>query len=124
MKNKIFITMLTFLLSVLLVTGAYSSSKEIKKRMIARLPAINALKAKELVGENNKGFLEFIGDRKENEDLVKDENKDRRLVYQAIAKQQGTTLKIVGKHRAVQIAGKAKPGTWLQDATGKWYQKK
>jgi hypothetical protein len=46
------------------------------------------------------------------------------MVYEAIAKQQGTTLELVGKHRAIQISDKARPGEWLQDANGKWYQKK
>lgn len=30
---------------------------------------------------------------------------------------------VVGKHRAIQIANKARPGEWLQDANGKWYKK-
>ena len=52
------------------------------------------------------------------------ENVDRKLVYEAIAKKQGTTPEVVGKHRAAQIADKALPGEWLQDANGKWYKKK
>ncbi len=51
------------------------------------------------------------------------ENKDRQMVYDAIAKQQGTTAAVVGQRRALQIAKKAKPGEWLQDADGKWVQK-
>ena len=51
------------------------------------------------------------------------ENRDRKLVYEAIAKNQGTTVEVVGRHRAVQIADKALAGEWLQDANGKWYQK-
>ena len=92
--------------------------------MLARLPEIKALKDKGLVGENNKGLLEFVGQQKEKQDVVTAENQDRQKVYQAIAKQQGTTAELVGKHRAVQIAAKAQPGTWLQDANGKWYKKK
>ena len=106
-----------------MITNAYSSSKAIKQRMIDRLPIINSLKDKGIVGENNKGYLEFVGKKKEKADVIKAENKDRKLVYKAIAKQQGTTAAVVGKHRAVQIANKARPGEWLQDANGKWYQK-
>jgi uncharacterized protein YdbL (DUF1318 family) len=51
------------------------------------------------------------------------ENNDRQLVYDAIAKQQGTAAEVVGRRRALQIADNAKPGEWIQDAGGKWVQK-
>jgi len=107
----------------LLITDSYSSAAEIKQRMLARLPVIQALKDKGIVGENNKGYLEFTGQNKEKEDVVEAENNDRKQVYGAIAKQQSTTVELVGKHRAAQIAEKAQPGEWLQDANGKWYKK-
>jgi uncharacterized protein YdbL (DUF1318 family) len=123
MKRKTIIAILPVFILGILITNAYSSSKAIKQRMIERLPIINSLKDKGIVGENNKGYLEFVGKKKEKADVIKAENKDRKLVYKAIAKQQGTTAAVVGKHRAVQIANKAQPGEWLQDANGKWYQK-
>ena len=123
MKRKTIFAILPVFVLGILITNAYPSSKEIKQRMIDRLPVIKALKGKGIVGENNKGYLEFVGKKKEKADVVTAENKDRKLVYKAIAKQQGTTAAVVGKHRAVQIANKAQPGEWLQDANGKWYQK-
>lgn len=124
MKKKITVAILATLLCIGFAAGAFPSAKEIRDRMIARLPEIKALKAKGLVGENNKGFLEFVGQQKEKQEVVTAENKDRGMVYEAIAKQQGTTVELVGKHRAIQIADKAQPGEWLQDANGKWYKKK
>ena len=124
MKKKITVTFLSILFCIVFAAGAFASAKEIRGRMIARLPEIKALKAKGLVGENNKGFLEFVGQQKEKQEVVTAENQDRQKVYKAIAKQQGTTVELVGKHRAIQIATKAQPGEWLQDANGKWYQKK
>jgi hypothetical protein len=91
--------------------------------MKQRLPVIIELKAKGIVGENNAGYLEFIGPKREKADVVAAENKDRKTVYTAIAKQQGTTAELVGKRRALQIAKKADPGEWVQDASGKWIQK-
>lgn len=123
MKRKKIIAILSILIPTFLITNGYSASQELKQRMIARLPAIKALKSKGLVGENNMGYLQFVGSKKEKEEVVNAENKDRKLVYGAIAKQQATTIEIVGKHRAIQIANKATPGEWLQDANGKWYQK-
>ena len=123
MKHKTIIVLLPVFILGIMLTNAYASSKSIKKRMIERLPTIRALKEKGLVGENNKGYLEFVSSKQENADVVEAENKDRKKVYAAIAKQQGTTVELVGKHRAIQLAKKAKPGEWLQDANSKWYKK-
>ena len=123
MKPKTIIVLLPVFILGILLTNAYASSQAIKKRMIERLPTIQALKEKGLIGENNKGYLEFVGSKKEKADVIEAENTDRKKVYDAIAKQQGTTVELVGKHRAIQLAKKAKPGELLQDANGKWYQK-
>lgn len=123
MKKKVYFAVLAILLFIVFAAGALASAKEIRARMLARLPEIKVLKDKGLVGENNKGFLEFVGRQKEKQEVVTAENRDREMVYKAIAKQQGTAVELVGQHRAIQIANKARPGEWLQDANGKWYQK-
>jgi len=123
MKKKLYFAVFAIFLLIVFAAGAFPSAKEIQARMLARLPEIKALKDKGLVGENNQGFLEFVGQQKEKQDVVAAENQDRKMVYEAIAKQQGITVELVGKHRAIQIADKARTGEWLQDANGKWYQK-
>ena len=123
MKKKVYLALLAIFLFIVFAAGAFPSAKEIRARMLARLPEIKALKDKGLVGENNKGLLEFVGQQKEKQEVVAAENQDREMVYKAIAKQQKTTVELVGKHRAIQIATKAQPGEWLQDADGKWYRK-
>jgi len=120
--KKITAVLFVFVLGIL-ISDAYSADS-IKQRMIDRLPVINNLKDRGIIGENNLGFLEFVGNQKEKADVVAAENMDRKSVYEAIAKNQGTTVKLVGQHRAIQIADKALAGEWLQDANGKWYQKK
>ena len=95
----------------------------IKDRMKARLPQIIELKAAGIIGETSQGFLAFVGANQTGKALIEAENQDRQTVYQAIAKQQGTTPAVVGQRRALQIAEKAKSGEWLQDASGKWYRK-
>jgi len=99
-------------------------AKELKTRMMERIPLIQALKSKGIIGENNLGYLQFVSSGKEQEGLVNSENTDRTAVYTAIANQQGTSADLVGKRRAIQITEKAGAGEWLQDSTGKWYQKK
>jgi len=123
MKKKLYFAVFAIFLLIVFAAGAFPSAKEIQARMLARLPEIKVLKDKGLVGENNQGLLEFVGQQKEKQDVVAAENQDRKMVYEAIAKQQGITVELVGKHRAIQIADKARTGEWLQDADGKWYRK-
>ena len=125
-KYGIFYAIITLLVLAVFTTEGmcFAGADDIKARMQERLPTIVQMKADNIVGENNKGFLEFVpGAPAKMGDVVTAENNDRQAVYSAIAKQQGTTAELVGKHRAIQIAAKAQPGEWLQDADGKWYQK-
>lgn len=125
MKRKIGIIAVASLVLLCLVFGLAWGQNigAIKQRMLNRLPQIQALKAKGIIGENNRGYLAYVGDKRVKQEMIQAENADRKAVYQAIAKQQNTSVAVVEKHRAAQIEKEAKPGTWLQDATGKWYQK-
>ena len=105
------------------VAQGLAAAEDIKEQMKARLPTIVDLKERGIVGENNKGYLEFRSDTKGQEDVVAAENRDRRQVYSAIAAEQGTTEQLVGERRAGQIAQKAAPGQWIQDSSGSWNQK-
>lgn len=124
MKERTLMTTVALLSIAIFIAGLTAYADDIKARMKKRLPVIIELKAKGIVGENNKGYLEFIGNKKANADIVAAENKDRQTVYEAIAKQQSTTAELVGKRRALQIANKASKGEWVQDAGGNWIQKK
>ncbi len=114
-------------LIVMVFTCCYSfaqDAKELKARMLERIPVVQALKSKGIIGENNLGYLQFVSSAKEQEGIVNSENADRKAVYTAIANQQGASVDLVGKRRAIQIAENAGAGEWLQDNAGKWYQKK
>lgn len=124
MKHRILMKILAVVIIGTFVAGTSAFADDIKARMKDRLPVIIELKAKGIVGENNQGYLEFIGGKQANADVVAAENKDRQTVYAAIAKQQGTTAELVGKRRALQIAKNANKGEWVQDNNGKWLQKK
>lgn len=97
--------------------------KAIKAEMEKRLPAIVELKSKGIVGEDNSGYLQFVGGKREKEAVVQAENQDREKVYSAIAKKEGVSVNQVGQRRATQIAEKSKNGEWLQSQDGKWHQK-
>ena len=122
MNQKHYLWFMATLFAGVFLFSASASCADIKARMKDRLPRIIELKAAGIIGENNQGFLAFIGGNQTEKALVDAENQDRQLVYGAIAKQQGTTAEVVGRRRAMQIAENAKPGEWLQDAGGKWVQ--
>ncbi len=123
MNQKRYLWFVAAVVAGVFLFSAAAFSGDIKTRMKDRLPKIIELKAAGIIGENSQGFLAFVGGNEREQALVDAENKDRQRIYSAIAKQQGTTADVVGRRRALQIAEKAKPGEWLQDAGGKWVQK-
>ena len=123
MKRKMLMGIISLALFCGFIFSAMAFGQDIKARIKARRPIILALKAEGIIGENSAGYLEFRGSNKKNEDVVKAENNDRRKVYKGIGKQTGTTAEVVGHRRALKIAELAKPGDWLQNASGKWYKK-
>lgn len=110
-----------FLCLFLLVSTSWAES--VKDRMAARIPAINALKDMGIVGENNRGFLEYRAGEKVQEQLVAEENSDRGKVYSAIGKSQGAPAELVGQRRARMIAESGVKGRWYQRQDGTWYRK-
>ena len=102
-----------------------NSAGEIRDRMLKRLDSIADLKSKGTIGENNAGYLQAIGGSltAAQTELVEQENADRKRVYEAIAKKQGTSAELVGQRRAVQIAEQAKPGEYVMSETGEWRKK-
>ena len=122
MKTRLF-TVLA-LLCLLTASVFAQNAGDIRRRMEERLPQIDALKAQEVVGETNRGFLE---ERKSGTPtaaaVVSEENRDREAVYALIAKQNGASAESVGRARAKQIAEKSRGGVWVQDESGQWVKK-
>ena len=89
------IAALTLAFAVPQALSAADSAATIKKNMADRKPKIEVLKKAGSVGENKDGYLEAMKDAKlEDADkkLLEDENKDRKVVYTAIAKKEGSTV--------------------------------
>ncbi len=113
-------------LCLLLAHAATASAdmREAQERMRDRLTQVDALKRAKLVGETNVGLLEA---RREitsaQQRVVRDENRDRRIIYEAIAERQGVTWQHVGTVRARQIAARSARGILLQNEEGDWYEK-
>ncbi len=117
-----------FKLGILLVICFFISSQfafagSIKQRMKQRLPVIAHLKAKGLIGENNRGYLGYVTKAKPEQAVIAAENKDRRMVYEYFAKQQHTSVELVEKIQAKRKAAKTKPGEFFQGPDGVWHRK-
>ncbi|HTB81165.1 MAG TPA: YdbL family protein [Opitutaceae bacterium] len=124
MKPPMFLRFVFALVMALAVAGT-TRAEGVRARMEQRLPALDALKARGVVGENNQGFVEVRGEGDaEAAKLVADENQDRTVVYANIAQRFGATAEEVGRKRAHKIAENSAPGVWLQTSDGTWHQKK
>lgn len=96
----------------------------VKARIEQRLAAVDALKDRGVIGENNRGFVEVRGTAAAaDQRIVADENADRQTVYAAIAAQSKESAEAVGRTRAQKIVAAARPGQWIQDAGGAWRKK-
>jgi uncharacterized protein YdbL (DUF1318 family) len=106
------------------VPAAVAQDAGIKQRLAQRLPALDDLRQRQIVGESNSGFLEVRGKATAEEiQLVEAENRDRTEVYETIARRSETTKETVGRARAKQIADASARGVLLQDASGNWAPK-
>jgi uncharacterized protein YdbL (DUF1318 family) len=126
MKNVLIIR-LAFLLAAV-VPGAVVVGAEdlnsVKARMNQRLNVVETLKDRGVAGENNRGYLDVRGQGSaDDQRVIAQENADRRTVYAAIASAEKISPDAVGRRRAQQIAGLARPGHWIQDAAGAWKKK-
>tara|TARA_B100000609_G_C17140090_1_gene395055 strand:+ start:650 stop:997 length:348 start_codon:yes stop_codon:yes gene_type:complete len=115
--------MFVMLVTVCVAGNLYAGAAAIKARMKARLPQIEALKNQGALGEDNQGYLKVLKKTGNADKLAAEENKDRKLVYTALAKKLKTTPALVGKRRAIQIAQRSPKGQMIQDAAGKWKKK-
>jgi uncharacterized protein len=94
-----------------------------KDRMRQRVPAIDQLKLGEVVGENNRGYLELRQQEGNAASVVQAENADRAVVFQDTANRTGSTADAVGRTFAKQVAAASAPGVWIQREDGSWSKK-
>lgn len=125
MKQPFLLPILPVLAFLTLFFGVASAyADDAQTRMRERIPALDALRMAGKVGENNLGFLSARTDLSpEAAALLVAENSDRRAVYARLARATGETVEAVGRQRALRIARQARPGVWLQNIDGEWYQK-
>ncbi len=94
----------------------------------ARVHELQALKAKGLIGENNKGFITILKPSLQPKEkaLVDAENHDRKFIYNTVVAQNhlgSEGLEKVEKEFAKTHRDRTKQGDLIQDASGKWTRK-
>ena len=105
-----------------------NTSSSLKKKLIEqikeRLPKIDALKKRAIVGEDNRGYVDLRSsedlspeEKNEVQKIVHEENTDRKGLYKEIArleKDERITLSIVERVFAKAHLKRAKPGELFQ----------
>lgn len=96
----------------------------VKARMAQRISQVDQMKKRGVAGENNRGLLEAReGAGAADQELISAENKDREAAYAYLAEQNKTTVDMVARARARQIAQASVSGVWIQDGNGAWSKK-
>ena len=110
-------------------------AREIQKSQLSRISGIIKYKKMGVLGETADGQLEIKDASKAGgklqatqvERLVKSENEDRAKLYQEILRSNGmpdTDLKNIEESFSRSFQGESPSGTWLQNGSGSWTQKR
>ena len=98
---------------------------EIQQKPEGNYKAVKEMVDRQAAGITNRAMLE---ERQSATDadrlLIAEENAKRLGRFSDIAKSSGTTLEAVQRRYAGRMREKVPAGTWLQDDSGKWLQKK
>ncbi len=121
---RLFAMVLVVLVGIATSVRAAEGLGAVKQRMAQRLAAVDALKSRGAVGEDNRALLEVRGPASAADaETVAAENADRETVYAALARETGRPVADIRQRRAEQIAAASKPGVWVQSPAGAWYRK-
>lgn len=99
--------------------------KALKNRQ-SRYYQLQNFKQEGAIGENNKGYVTNLKDNSAAATLAADENRDRRVLYEALAEQNklgGTGLLEVQRAFADVQREKAAAGDMVQSSSGDWQKK-
>lgn len=130
MRSRTILTALLTLVACSVFAAPQGELQQAVKRMKQRVEELAAYKQEKIIGENRQGFADIVNppekrDKREKvKELVEAENRDRRLVYKAIAARTDATAEGVGRQRAAQIYRQAKPGVLLEVKKDTWRPKK
>ena len=92
---------------------------------IAMAISLDDAKASGVVGETTSGYLEAVvkNPTEEVKSLVREINTKRKIKYQEIAAQTGSSLADVEKLAALKAIEKTSPGFFVKSKNGTWIKK-
>lgn len=131
MFKKIFMLLTVVMLGASLAWAGYSiksMTPEVKEALEGRkerFAELRALKTSGAIGENNRGYVEALKAEGNVKTVVAQENRDRRVIYQTIAQQNGLegALSTIESAFAQVQADKAESGDRIQQSNGAWIVK-
>jgi uncharacterized protein YdbL (DUF1318 family) len=135
MKQIFLVLLMVTVLATSMWSPSYAASYDLKEITPAvkvalenrrdRFETLSQMKRDGVIGENNKGYVDVVNDKGNAKTVVSDENRDRKVIYTAIAEQNGLT----GAFQTIETVfaevqhGKAAPGEYIQNASGAWVKK-
>lgn len=104
------------------MTQEVSVALESRKQRYDRLAE---LKGRGVIGENKDGYISVLRHDPQTAELVKEENKDRKVIYQTIAEQNGLAdaIQVIEEVFARVQREKAAAGEMVQQKDGQWKKK-
>lgn len=107
-----------------LPTASAQTLDELRERFAERYPELVKAKREGVIGETWSGGVAVVRDAdEERQKLVREENADRKRLYEIIAEREDTTPELVGRRNARRNFQRAEEGDYLRDENGNWYRK-
>ena len=127
-KTAILIVMMIMVSAVAWGGSKYSiktMTPEVQQALNARkdrFSELRSLKSSGVIGENNHGYVEVLKSDSNAMSIASQENRDRKVVYQTIAEQNGLegALSTIESAFAQVQNDKAESGDKIQNADGSW----
>jgi len=91
--------------------------------MKSRLGKVVQAKDAGLIGEGTDGLLHLRIPSENMQKLVREENADRKALFESLAKKTGGSILDVASKFSIGLAKKAKKGHWFKKANGDWIRK-
>lgn len=99
---------------------------ELRERFKERYPQLQRAKRERVIGETWEGTVAVVRGaevERETRELLREENRDRQVLYRIIAEREETTPELVARRNAQRNFERAARGEYLRDREGRWYQK-
>ncbi len=125
-KKILTVCCVLFFMLCALHTAQAQDKQKVTQSMQERYSKLLQAKDQGLVGEAWNGLVSVVRDNvpQNIQDLVEAENKDRRTLFQIVAKETGASVQEVARQNRIRMYRLAKDEHFLQDQNRNWVRKK